>query len=55
MPLNWGQVKKGLDPKRFTVRTAMTLLAKSKAWDDYKPARAAKKAVDQWRKLAAGK
>jgi bifunctional non-homologous end joining protein LigD len=52
MPLNWGQVKKGLDPKRFTVRTAMALLSKSKAWDDYKPARAAKKAVDQWRKLA---
>jgi len=55
MPLNWGQVKKGLDPKRFTVRTAMALLAKSKAWDDYKPARAAKKAVDQWRKLAASR
>jgi len=52
MPLNWSQVKKGLDPKRFTVRTAMALLAKSKAWDDYKSARAAKKAVDRWRKLA---
>ena len=52
MPLNWGQVKKGLDPKRFTVRTAMALLGKSKAWNDYKPVRAAKKAIDQWRKLA---
>jgi bifunctional non-homologous end joining protein LigD len=52
MPINWGQVKKGLDPKCFTVRTAMALLAKSKAWDDYKPVRAAKKATDQWRKLA---
>jgi bifunctional non-homologous end joining protein LigD len=52
MPLNWGQVKKGLDPKRFTVRTAMALLGKSKAWNDYKPVRAVKKAVDQWRKLA---
>jgi len=52
MPLTWSQVKKGLDPKRFTVRTAMALLAKSKAWSDYKPARAAKKAVDQWRGIA---
>jgi len=35
MPLSWSQVKKGLDPKRFTLRTAPTLLAKSKAWKDY--------------------
>jgi bifunctional non-homologous end joining protein LigD len=35
MPLEWNQVKKGLDPKRFTVRTAPALLAKSKAWMDY--------------------
>ncbi len=35
MPLTWSQVKSGLDPKRFTVRTAPALLAKSEAWRDY--------------------
>jgi len=35
MPLLWGQVKKGLDPKRFTLRTASALLKKSGAWRDY--------------------
>ena len=35
MPLNWSQVSKGLDPKRFTLRTAPALLRKSKAWKDY--------------------
>jgi bifunctional non-homologous end joining protein LigD len=35
MPLEWSAVKKGLDPKRFTVRTAPALIAKSKAWKDY--------------------
>jgi bifunctional non-homologous end joining protein LigD len=35
MPLVWRDVKKGLDPKAFTVRTAPALLAKSKPWKDY--------------------
>jgi bifunctional non-homologous end joining protein LigD len=35
MPLEWSAVKPGLDPKRFTVRTAPGLIAKSKAWKDY--------------------
>jgi bifunctional non-homologous end joining protein LigD len=35
MPLDWTQVKKGLDPTRFTIRTVPLLLAKSKAWKDY--------------------
>jgi bifunctional non-homologous end joining protein LigD len=35
MPLDWSAVKKGLDPKRFTVRTAPALIAKSTAWKDY--------------------
>ncbi|MFO1248947.1 MAG: DNA ligase D [Alphaproteobacteria bacterium] len=35
MPLEWSQVKKGLDPKRYTVRTAPGLIARSKAWADY--------------------
>jgi bifunctional non-homologous end joining protein LigD len=35
MPVSWKDVKKGLDPKSFTVRTAPALLGKSKAWKDY--------------------
>jgi bifunctional non-homologous end joining protein LigD len=35
MPLEWSQIKKGLDPKKFTIRTAPALIAKSKAWRDY--------------------
>jgi len=35
MPLTWAQVKAGLDPARFTIRTVPKLLAASKAWTDY--------------------
>ncbi|MBV8359775.1 MAG: DNA ligase D [Deltaproteobacteria bacterium] len=35
MPLDWKQVKPGLDPMRFTIRTAPELLARSTAWKDY--------------------
>jgi bifunctional non-homologous end joining protein LigD len=35
MPLEWSALKKGLDPRRFTVRSAPALLAKSNAWKDY--------------------
>lgn len=35
MPLAWSAVKKGLDPKRFTIRTAAALLKKGRAWDGY--------------------
>jgi bifunctional non-homologous end joining protein LigD len=35
MPLDWDQARKGLDPSRYSIRTAMMLLAKSKAWSDY--------------------
>lgn len=35
MPLVWTQVKKGLDPARYTVRTVPGLLARSKAWEGY--------------------
>ncbi|HEX3701471.1 MAG TPA: DNA ligase D [Phenylobacterium sp.] len=34
-PLTWDQVKPGLDPKRWTLRTAPALLKKTKAWDGY--------------------
>ena len=35
MPLVWRDVKKGLDPKTFTVRSAPALLGKNKPWKDY--------------------
>ena len=35
MPLTWSQVKAGLDPARYTLRTVPALLAKLKAWTDY--------------------
>lgn len=35
MPLIWSQVKSGLDPKRYTIRTVPPLLDKFEAWDDY--------------------
>ncbi|HEY0646697.1 DNA ligase D [Phenylobacterium sp.] len=34
-PLNWTQVRRGLDPGAWTIRTAPALLAKTKAWADY--------------------
>jgi bifunctional non-homologous end joining protein LigD len=34
-PLTWDQVKPGLDSKRWTIRTAPGLLAKTQAWADY--------------------
>jgi bifunctional non-homologous end joining protein LigD len=35
MPLTWTQVRGGLDPKRFTLRTVPKLLKTSRAWRDY--------------------
>ena len=35
MPLHWSQVRAGLDPKRFTMATAPTLLLKGEPWADY--------------------
>jgi bifunctional non-homologous end joining protein LigD len=35
MPLTWSQVRDGLDPARYTLRTALALLRKSTAWVDY--------------------
>jgi bifunctional non-homologous end joining protein LigD len=35
MPIEWSQVRRGLDPARFTVRTAPGLIAKGRAWADY--------------------
>jgi bifunctional non-homologous end joining protein LigD len=35
MPLTWAQARAGLDPRKFTVRTARALLARSAAWEEY--------------------
>ena len=35
MPLTWSQVKKGLDPKGLTIRTAPALLKRHKPWADW--------------------
>jgi bifunctional non-homologous end joining protein LigD len=49
MPLNWAEVKSGLEPQRFTVRTAASLLKTSKAWREY--AAAPSSLADAIRKL----
>jgi bifunctional non-homologous end joining protein LigD len=36
MPLSWMQVRPGLDPKRFTIRTVPGLIARGTAWQDYR-------------------
>ena len=35
MPVHWSQVRSGLDPLKYTIRTAPALLFKSKPWEDY--------------------
>jgi bifunctional non-homologous end joining protein LigD len=35
MPLHWEQVRRGLDPQRYTLRTAPALLLRHKPWADY--------------------
>jgi bifunctional non-homologous end joining protein LigD len=38
MPLSWPQLKAGLDPHAFTIRTVPGLIKKSKAWEGYEKA-----------------
>lgn len=35
MPVTWSEVKAGLDPQRFTIRSVPALLGKTKAWAEY--------------------
>ncbi len=35
MPLSWAAVRRGLDPGKFTVRTAVRLMSKNDPWSDY--------------------
>ncbi|HTT05281.1 MAG TPA: DNA ligase D [Steroidobacteraceae bacterium] len=54
MPLNWQQVRRGLDPMRYTVRSAPTLLARDKPWSDYaKAERSVRAAIDRFSAPAA--
>ena len=48
MPLAWSQVKPGLQPLDYTVRTVPPLLGRLTAWQDYpKAARSLAAAVDR--------
>src|ERR1019366_3770658 len=40
MPITWSQVKAGLEPKRFTVRTAPAFIKRGNAWKGYDAAAA---------------
>ena len=35
MPLRWTQVKAGLDPSKYTIRTVPKLMERSTAWQGY--------------------
>lgn len=35
MPVDWSQVRAGLDPKKFTIRSVPALLKKKKPWKEY--------------------
>jgi bifunctional non-homologous end joining protein LigD len=47
--VHWKEVRRGLDPKKFTVRTAPAVLRKSKPWEGYD--RAARSLADAIRKI----
>jgi bifunctional non-homologous end joining protein LigD len=44
-PLTWAQVRPGLDPLKFNLRTVPALEKKSKAWADYDRAAGSLKAA----------
>lgn len=51
MPITWIQVKAGLDPQKYTMRSVPALLGKSKAWADYADgARPLEPAIERLRK-----
>jgi bifunctional non-homologous end joining protein LigD len=52
MPVTWQQVKVGLDPLAYTVRTVPALLKRSKAWEDYaQAAEPLRPAIERLRKV----
>ena len=52
MPLTWKQARTGLDPMKFTIRTARALLDRSAAWEDY--AKSSRPLLPAIEKLAGG-
>ena len=52
MPLRWTQVRAGLDPLRFTIRTAPALVEEDWPWQDYDAA--ARPLADAIKRLAKG-
>jgi bifunctional non-homologous end joining protein LigD len=52
MPLEWREVKRGLDPKRYTLGSVPELLRKSSAWEGY--ARAARPLAAAAQRLLRG-
>ena len=55
MPITWSQVRPGLDPSRYTIRTVPALIARSKAWEGYEDAaRPVVKAIELLSKREAG-
>jgi bifunctional non-homologous end joining protein LigD len=52
MPLTWPQVRRGLEPLRYTVRSVPALLSKSKAWRDY--CEGERRLVEALKRLSAG-
>jgi len=52
MPLTWPQVRKGLEPLRYTLRTVPALLSKSAAWKDY--CEGERRLVEAHKRLRAG-
>jgi bifunctional non-homologous end joining protein LigD len=54
MPIAWADVRNGLDPKAFTLRTVPALLKRSKAWRDYaSSARSLAGAIKQLTRVSA--
>jgi bifunctional non-homologous end joining protein LigD len=51
MPIHWKDVRRGLDPKKFTVRSAPVLLRKTKPWTAYE--KAARSLADAIRSVTA--
>ena len=56
MPITWSQVKAGLDPAQYTVRTVPALVRKLKAWADYADGeRPLAEAIERLGKVGRGK
>ena len=53
MPIAWSQVRKGLDPRAYTVMNTPALLTKSRGWDGY--AESARSLANAIRALTSGR